>query len=59
MNTSISPRPRSFRASSLHGYRPALESIDARLGRLYPEVETGKIKKAILPEPQNQISNHD
>jgi hypothetical protein len=46
MNHSISPRPRS-RSSSLHGYRPALERIDARLHRLYPDVESEKIKKVM------------
>ena len=48
MHPSISPRPRS-RAASRHGFRPALERIDARLRRLYPEVEQQEIKKVMLP----------
>jgi hypothetical protein len=47
MPRSSSRRPRS-RALNLHGYKSALNQIDARLQRLYPELEQAKIDKVSL-----------
>jgi hypothetical protein len=54
MSSSNLRRPRS-RAATLHGYKLALDRIDAHLQRAYPELEQAKIDKVMLllfgPEP--------
>jgi len=52
---STKPRQPRSRAATLHGHKPALDRIDARLNRPNPEDEQAKIDKAMLllfgPEP--------